>query len=182
MVTEEDIAGIVDVLGAATLAEITAVVREIEFMEGETPTPAEEVEKTCERAKTRHWLESIGTGEIMGMEPDDAEYFIPGPDAFPGYAPKLSEVLDILGLEKREPDRERVIRKFSRRLKMRVTWLSNRIGEQPADSETLKKLGEHYDDLLNLFYDYDSWIPGAFSALEEEVLALGSRLENLREG
>jgi hypothetical protein len=33
-----------------------------------------------------------------------------------------------------------------------------------------------------LFYDYDSWIPGAFSALEEEVLALGSRLENLREG
>lgn len=186
MFTEEEIVGIVDVLGAATRDEITEVVREIEFLDEDKPTSAENIEKLCSKAKSRHWLETISIEEIKGLEisPEkrESEYFILGPDAFPEYPLKLSEVLDILKLEKRELDRDKLIRKFARRLKMRITQLSNRINEIPDDSETLNKLDQQYSDLLNLFYDYDSWIPDAFSKFEDEVLNLGDKLESLKNG
>lgn len=185
MITEEEIVGIIDALGAATFEEIREIIHEIEFLNEDTNIPFEELEKLHTRAKSKHWVEMITHEEIEGISPEtmenpDEEYFIPGPDAFPEYPPRLSEALDILKLHKRELDREKLIHRFARRLKMQITRLSNKINESPEDGETLEKLDRQYSDLLNLYYDYDTWIPEAFSELEDDVLKLGEKLESLK--
>ncbi len=185
MIGEEEIVGIVDALGAVTLKEIKEIVHEIDFLNEETNTSLETVEQLCTKANSKHWLEMISCEEIEGTTPTSTEaseegFFILGPDAFPKYPPKLSEALDILKLHKRELDREKLIHRFARRLKMQITRLSNKIKESPDDGEILDKLDRQYSDLLNLYYDYDSWIPEAFSELEDDVLKLGEKLESLK--
>ncbi|MBP2030463.1 uncharacterized coiled-coil DUF342 family protein [Methanohalophilus levihalophilus] len=185
MISEEEIVGILDALGAVTFEEIKEIVHEIEFLNEDEKTIEEELEKLCNKAKSKHWIEVVSYEEIEDMSPEamenpEEEFFISGPDAFPEYPKKLSEALDILKLHKRELDREKLIHRFARRLKMQITRLSNKIKESPADGETLEKLDRQYSDLLNLYYDYDSWIPEAFAELEEDVLKLGSKLESLK--
>ncbi|MDK2893177.1 hypothetical protein [Methanohalophilus sp.] len=185
MISEKEIAGIIDALGAVTLGEIKEIVHEIEFLNEDTNTPSEEIERLCAKAKSKHWAEIITHKEIEGISPEDLqnpdeEYFILGADAFPEYPPKLSEALDILKLHKRELDREKIIHRFARRLKMKIKHLSNKINESQKDGKALKKLDKQYSDLLNLYYDYDSWIPEAFSELEDDVLKLAEKLESLK--
>jgi hypothetical protein len=184
MISEEEIVGIVDVLGASTYEEIEGIIIEMDFLNEDDKTPAETIEKLCNRANSRHWLERVTREEIEEPIPahanPDEEYFILGPDAFPEYPKNLSEALEILKLHKRELNREKLIHRFARRLKMNITRLSHKIEDETEDRKILEKLERQYSDLLTLYYDYDSWIPEAFSEFEEDVLKLGEKLESLK--
>ncbi|AKB85710.1 hypothetical protein [Methanococcoides methylutens] len=198
MVQPEEIEGMVDALGAVTYKEIVEFVQELAYTREEDVPEEEEISKLLEKAVSEHLLETITSRELSesdseaGYEVEKEEegkeeqelinYYIVGPNAFPDFPFDLSEVIDILKLDRREVDPDKLTRKFSRRLKAKITKLEHNIeafakGEDNAiDIPTLE---HRYSDLLNLYYDYDSWIEGGFPEMEEEVLAISKHIDAL---
>jgi hypothetical protein len=89
----------------------------------------------------------------------------------------------LLGLEKRELDMGKVATRFKRRLKMRTTYLENLINEvqTPAEPEYIQDLEQKYMDLVNIYYDFDTWVPDALTEIEENIFSLSARIEELKE-
>ncbi|RXG34038.1 hypothetical protein [Methanohalophilus sp. WG1-DM] len=184
MISIEELSGIIDVLGAATVHEITCTAQEITYSRDDEPPTEEDILKMCEKACSRHFLETVTCEEIIGVEnTDGAEYFILGPDAFPEYPQELSDALDLLGYEKKELDMGKVATRFKRRLKMRATHLENLINEVqiPAEPEYIQELEQKYMDLVNIYYDFDTWVPDALTEIEENIFSLSARIEELKE-
>jgi len=182
MITKDKLAGIVDVLGASTIGEIHLIAQELaEIRRLEEVSPAD-VEQLCESALGEHLIETVSSGEVEGAGSDET-YYIPGPNAFPDIPYELSEIIDILELSKREVDMSKVAKSFSSRLKQRAKRLNEKIdlfsGGAVPDSD-ISKLEQRYSDLLNLYYDYDFWLPGGISDIEDKILGVSERLEQLK--
>lgn len=198
MVHPEEIEGMVDALGAVTYKEIVELVQELAYTREEDVPEEEEISKLLEKAVSEHLLETITSGELMGPDPEEEHevekeeeeegeqelinYYIVGPNAFPDFPFDLSEVIDILKLDRREVDPDKLTRKFSRRLKARITKLKHNIEAFAKGEDTaidIPTLEHRYSDLLNLYYDYDSWIEGGIPEMEDEVLAISKQIDAL---
>jgi hypothetical protein len=142
----------------------------------------------CKKALDEHLLEAIGPDEVTytcseGSRPDGRNYYIPGPNAFPDIPFELSEAIDILVMAKREVDLERVSKSFSANLHTQAAELDGDISSLSRDGINeagLSALAERYSDILNLYYDYDSWLPGGMDGIEDELQGLSRKLEQLR--
>ena len=182
MITKDELAGIIDVLGAATIGEIQLIVQELaEIRRLEEVSPAD-VEQLCESALGEHLIETVSSEEVEGADSDEI-YYIPGPNAFPDIPYELSEIIDILELSKREVDMSKVAKSFSSRLKQRARKLNEKIDSfsgKSASDDDLTGLEKHYSDLLNLYYDFDFWLPGGMSDIEDKILGVSGRLEQLK--
>ncbi|MEL4305456.1 DUF7109 family protein [Methanococcoides sp. LMO-2] len=204
MVQPEEIEGMVDALGAVTYKEIVEFVQELAYTREEDVPEEEEISKLLEKAVSEHLLETITSGELMGSDPEEGHevekeeegkeeaeveveqelinYYIVGPNAFPDFPFDLSEVIDILKLDRREVDPDKLTRKFSRRLKARITKLEHNIEAFAKGEDTaidIPTLEHRYSDLLNVYYDYDSWIEGGFPEMEDEVLSISKQIDAL---
>ncbi|MGM0770091.1 MAG: DUF7109 family protein [Halobacteriota archaeon] len=195
MVQPKEIEGMVDALGAVTYKEIVEFVQELAYTREEDVPKEEEISKLLEKAVSEHLLETITSGELMGPDPEEEHevekeegeqelinYYIVGPNAFPDFPFDLSEVIDILKLDRREVDPDKLTRKFLRRLKARITKLEHNIEAFAKGEETaidIPTLEHRYSDLLNLYYDYDSWIKGGIPEMEDEVLAISKQIDAL---
>ena len=182
MITKDELAGIIDVLGAATIEEIHLILQELaEIRRLEAVTP-DYVEQVCESALGEHLIETVSSDEVEDGVLDEV-YYISGPNAFPDIPYELSEIFDILELSKREVDMSKVAKSFSSRLKQRAKGLNETINsflfESPIASD-ITKLEKRYSDLLNLYYDYDFWLPGGISDVEDKILGVSERLEQLK--
>ncbi len=182
MISRDELAGIIDVMGAATIDEVVSISMELSYMREEDESEEERIKKLCQKAKDQHIIETVSSDEVKDITSNDTEYFIVGPNAFPDYPSELSEIIDILELSERELDMDRVARKFARRLKARLTFLKNRINElpDPTPIDWIEELEKKYSDLLNLYYDFDSWLPELFSPMEEEVIDVSKTLDNIK--
>ncbi len=182
MITKDELAGIIDALGAATIGEINLIVQELaEIRRLGVVSPAD-VEQLCESALGEHLIEIVSSGEVVGSDPDEV-YYISGPNAFPDIPFEFSEIIDILELSKREVDMSKVAKSFSSRLKQRAKRLNEKIDSfygESANTADIPRLEKRYSDLLNLYYDFDSWLPGGISDIEEKVLGVSERLEQLK--
>ena len=182
MITKDELAGISDVLGAATIEEIHLIVQELaEIRRFEAVSPAD-VEQLCESALGEHLIETVSSEEVDDGGSDEA-YYISGPNAFPDIPYELSEIIDILELSKREVDMSKVAKSFSSRLKQRARRLNESIdslSEESASDDDFARLEKRYSDLLNLYYDYDFWLPGGMSDIEDKILGVSGRLEQLK--
>ncbi|MCL7411970.1 MAG: hypothetical protein M8350_09270 [Methanosarcinaceae archaeon] len=182
MITKDELAGIVDVLGASTIGEIHLIVQEHAEIRRLEVVGLADVEQLCQSALDEHLIETVSFEEVEGADSDET-YYISGPNAFPDIPYELSEIIDILELSKREVDMSKVAKSFSSRLKQRAKRLNEKIdmfsdGSVP-DSDILK-LEQRYSDLLNLYYDYDFWLPGGISDIEDTILGVSERLEQLK--
>ena len=182
MITKDELAGIIDALGAATIGEISLIVQELaEIRRLEVVDPGD-VEQLCESALGEHLIEIVSSGEVVAADPDEV-YYISGPNAFPDIPFEFSEIIDILELSKREVDMSKVAKSFSSRLKQRAKRLNEKIDSfdgESANAADITRLEKRYSDLLNLYYDFDSWLPGGISDIEEKVLGVSERLEQLK--
>jgi hypothetical protein len=128
-------------------------------------------------------IETVSSEEVEGADSDET-YYIPGPNAFPDIPYELSEIIDILKLSKREVDMSKVAKSFSSRLKQRAKRLNEKIdsfyGESAANIADITRLEKRYSDLLNLYYDFDFWLPGGISDIEDKILGVSERLEQLK--
>lgn len=251
MIEPEELEGIVGALGAATHEEVINVVKELAYERDEDEPLHEEIEIMCEKAVLEHLLETISSEELSEEYDkceEDVEFYILGPNAFPEYPFELSEVLDILKLDKREIDSEKLTQRYSERLKARLMELRHNIdiysenvekgrefyilGPDPfpehpfelseviailkpdrceidskkltrKNSERLKArftklknnidkcsenvegsldiptLERQYSELLNVYYDYDSWLEGGIADMENDILALSKQIDSL---
>ena len=182
MITKDELAGIIDVLGAATIEEINLIVQELAEIRRLESVTSDYVEQLCDSALGEHLIETVSSEEVEDGGADEV-YYISGPNAFPDIPYELSEIFDILELSKREVDMSKVAKTFSSRLKQRAKRLNGKIdsfsGGSVLDSD-LAMLEKRYSDLLNLYYDYDFWLPGGISDIEDKILGVSERIEQLK--
>ena len=182
MITKDELAGIIDVLGAATVEEIHLIVQELaEIRRLDAVDPAD-IEQLYESALDEHLIEIVSSEEVEGADSDEA-YYISGPNAFPDIPFELSEIIDILELSKREVNMNKVAKSFSSRLKQRAKRLNEKIDSFSGETTNvadISKLEKRYSDLLNLYYDFDFWLPGGMSDIENKILDVSGRLEQLK--
>lgn len=187
MIEPEEIEGFVDALGAVTYEEIVNAVKELAYVRNEEEPLEEGIADICKKAVSEHLIELISPEELIeNNECEEIEWkgepdlYILGPHAFPDYPFELSEIIDVLKLNKREVDPEKLTKRYSRRLKARVTKLRHNIekcakGEE--DAIDIATLEHQYSDLLNIYYDYDSWLEDSIAEMEDEILSLSKQID-----
>jgi hypothetical protein len=53
--------------------------------------------------------------------------------------------------------------------------------QTPAEPEYIQDLEQKYMDLLNIYYDFDTWVPDTLTEIEENIFSLSARIEELKE-
>lgn len=183
MLSKEELCGIIDVLGALSIGEIYSVASELYLLRGNIPLTLPSIKNICDEAEKEHLLAIVSWEEIEGLDENELSYYISGPNAFPEVPFDLSEVIDILEMEKREVDFSRVVSRFSKNLHKRIKNLEEKIdsvNKGKFNPHDLEKLEHRYSDILNQFYDYSFWLPGDMSGIEAEIQELSNRLETLK--
>lgn len=179
MISAAELTGIVYVLGAATFEEICAVEKEISDLRGPTHETGS-LNELCIEAVKEHLLESVSAEDVAGVGTNDNAYLITGPNAFPEIPPELSQVIDILKLPVRKVDMDTISKKLLKSFQKKVHGLKTKIEAVEVDSEQIKKLESKYSDLLNLYYDYDSWLPGRFETVADNLMEISKKIERLK--
>ena len=204
MITKDELAGIIDVVGAATIEEICLIVQELAEIRRLEAVSSDYVDQLCESALGEHLIETISSEEVTGVDvsggisggtggvkggctgacmASNEVYYISGPNAFPDIPFELSEIFDILELSKREVDMGKVAKSISSRLKQRTKKFNDKIDsffDESASDGDIIRLEKYYSDLLNLYYDYDFWLPGEMLDVKDRILNLSGRLEQLK--
>ncbi|WP_321420622.1 hypothetical protein [uncultured Methanomethylovorans sp.] len=179
MISAAELTGITYVLGAITFEEICAVDKEISELRDSTHE-TNALHELCIEATKEHLIESVSAEEISGTKTDENIYFITGPNAFPEIPTELSQVIDILKLSVRKVDMNIIAIKLLQNFEKRMHDLEMGISSIGSGSAEIKKLESHYSDLLNLYYDYDSWLPGRFTAVADQLMELSKKIEYLK--
>ncbi len=183
MLTKEELSGIVDALGALTLDEVQSVVKELYFMKKEDPPSSECIEDACIQSVDEHVLEVVSSEEVKDAVQSEDMYYISGPNAFPDIPFELSEVIDALELSKREVDLSRVSKRFCVNMRKRVKHLDEKVdsfNDVRIDASEFSKIESRYSTLLNLYYDFDFWLPDAMSAVDDDLQLVSKKIEQLR--
>ena len=179
MISSAELTGIIYVLGALTFEEICAVEKEISELRASDHDTGS-LNELCIKAIKEHLLESVSAEDVYGEATSDDAYFITGPNAFPEIPPELSQVIDILKLPVRKVDMDTIAIKLLKSLQQKIHRLDVKIGNIDGDSKDIKKLESKYSDLLNLYYDYDSWLPGKFGSVVADLMEISKKLECLK--
>lgn len=180
MISAAELTGIVYVLGAVTFEEICAVDQEIAELRGSVYGTSS-MQELCTEAVQDHLLESVAAEDVCGAEADGTTYFIAGPNAFPEIPPELSQIIDILNLSMRKVDMGIIATKLLQNFRKRIHRLEIKIGSIEGNNEEIQKLESQYSDLFNLYYDYDSWLPGRFEAAAERLMEISKKIEHLKQ-
>lgn len=180
MISAAELTGITYVLGAVTFEEICAVDKEISELRDSTHE-TNALNELCIEAADEHLIEPVSAEEISGKKTDENIYFITGPNAFPEIPTELSQVIDILKLSVRKVDMDVIAMKLLQNFEKRMHDLEMGISSIGSGSAGIKKLESHYSDLLNLYYDYDSWLPGRFAAVADHLMELSKKIECLKQ-
>jgi len=133
MFTPDELAGVVDLFGALTRAELTEALSELAYRQGET-VPDDAVD------------EAIDAFALVTVERDDDEDLLaPGPSAFPTLPEGAEDLPHILDVEARSVDRSVVGRAAERRL--RADAARAVANDEPARAA----------ELLDVSYDLEAW-------------------------
>lgn len=180
MISDAELTGIVNVLVAVTFEEICAIDKEISELRGCKIHPIDELQQLCSQALEEHLLESVFAEDVEEAKIDTNIFFITGPNAFPEIPPELSEVIDILKLSPRKVNMDNIEKKLLKDFKKRIRELEKKIGDVDSGKEDIHKIEAFYSDLLNLYYDYDSWLPGKFKNISNQLMKISQKIEQTK--
>jgi hypothetical protein len=156
------LAGVVDLFGALTRAELERALEELAYKQGVDPPDPEVVD----RATERYALVAYRTGSVDGERSEDGdeetELLVPGPSAFPALPPGAGDLPHIMDAVEREVDREAVERAAEERFRADVARAL-----ASGDDELVGRL-------LDVSYDLDAW--------GLDLSELRARLDDAREG
>jgi len=106
--TPDELAGVVDLFGALTRAELGQGLAELAFKRGQQYDP-DEFEKAIEEARRSYHLVAVDATSVTGMDadtPDESEALAVGPAAFPTLPDGASDLPHILDVSERHLDEE----------------------------------------------------------------------------
>ncbi len=179
MISAAELTGITYILGAVTFDEICAVEKEISYLRNSIHETSS-LKEICIEALKEHLLESVSAEDVSGAGIADNIYFITGPKAFPEIPPELSQVIDILKLSVRKVNMDTVSMKLLKSFQKKVHGFKTKIESIEVGSKEIKGLETEYSDMLNLYYDYDSWAPGRFETVAYNLMEISKKLEALK--
>ncbi|MBU2617954.1 MAG: hypothetical protein KKI07_04680 [Euryarchaeota archaeon] len=173
MITIEELAGVVEVLGFTNEDELYAIFKELAFLREHKAPPKNKIRELIKRAMKEHWIEVV-----HGTE------FIVGPCAFPEVPDGLSEIIDVLEIDaNRKIDWSEVASAKTAELKSEITALSKRIAalrRKRASKKRITELENEYQRLLELYYDFEFWLPCDLSRVREALSLVSKALESLK--
>ncbi|PSP98738.1 hypothetical protein BRC89_06770 [Halobacteriales archaeon QS_4_70_19] len=152
----DDLAGIADLFGGLTRAELGEALEELAFRKGVEPPP----EAAVDGAVREYALVAYprdGTGD------DSESLLVPGPAAFPTLPDGVADLPHILDVESRAIDRDELGRAVEERFR-------GDVARAVADEDA-----ELVERLLDVSYDLETWGPVDLGDLRE-------RLDDAREG
>ncbi|MDD2666057.1 MAG: hypothetical protein PHD13_00895 [Methanocellales archaeon] len=171
MISLEELAGVVEVLGITNEEELYAIFKELIFSrEGRIPS-RKKVKEVIGRAIKEHWIEAVHGSEL-----------IVGPCAFPEVPDDLSEVIDILEIDVNRKIEWDASAKIAE-LKSEVETFSKRIDaqmEREASKKQIIELKNEYQRLMGLCYDFEFWLTTDLTTIKAELRALSQKLESLK--
>ena len=138
--SSDELAGLVDMFGALTRAELEEALVELAFRRGEERDPAD-FASAVEEARASYHLVEFEPAE--GAEP----VFVPGPVAFPELPSGAADVPHILAVEERSVDREAAGVAAAERFRVEAARVV-----AAGDEERTR-------ELLDVSYELEAWAP-----------------------
>lgn len=134
----DELAGIVDLFGGLTRAELCGACVELAYKAGDEREPAEFEPVVADAVASYH---------LVAVERDDAELLVPGPVAFPELPAAAEDLPHILDIETRAVDPEARAEAAETRFR--------------ADAARAVEAGdaEAIAELLDVSYELDVWAP-----------------------
>jgi hypothetical protein len=163
----DEAAGIVDLFGGLTRAELAEALEELAFRRGVEPPPDDRIDQVVRAyALVEYPREDGGAAGAEsgddGTTSDAAPLLVPGPSAFPTLPDGAADLPHILDIESRAVDRERLGRAVEERFRGDVA--------RAVANEDEVLVGR----LLDVSYDLETWGP-------VELGELRARLDDARE-
>jgi hypothetical protein len=147
----DELAGVVDLFGALTQAELGEALAELAYKQGETYDPDGFITE-IETAVDRYHLVELDAGLVT-----NESVLVPGPGAFPALPPGAADLAHILGIDPRTVDRstagEAVLDRFR------------------ADAAAAVESGDHgrVERLLDVSYELEAWADVDLSAERDHL-------------
>jgi len=149
--THDELAGVVDLFGALTRAELTAALDELAFKRGQ------DVDEAALGSAIESAIDAYALVEYQPAESAEPLVAV-GPTAFPTLPPNAEDLPHILDYDRRSVDRDRLAEQVSHRLTSDA--------KATADAADAARAAE----LLDVSYDIEAWASvdteGVRSALE----------------
>ncbi|WP_224447514.1 DUF7109 family protein [Haloprofundus salilacus] len=166
--TYDELAGVVDLFGALTHAELAAALDELAYKQG-SETDVEALSEAVDAAIEEYYLvEYVATADDRSVETSDPgrrageeETFVTvGPAAFPSIPTNAEDLPHILDVPRREVDRTALGEQVRERLAAEV--------EAAAEDDDEERLERLYD----VTYDLDAWASVETDAIREQLVTL----------
>jgi hypothetical protein len=173
MIPVEELAGVVEVLGVTNEDELYSIFKELTFFRKCKIPSRKNVKELIDHAIKEHWIEAVhGSGIIVG------------PCAFTEVPDDLSEVIDILEIDTdRKIDWNKVSSVKTTELKSEVEALSkkmDRLRGKITSKKQITELENEYNRLMQLYYDFEFWLPIDLAMAKEELRRLSKEMESLK--
>jgi hypothetical protein len=148
----DDLAGVVDLFGALTRAELDRALSELDFRAGEDDP--DDHGDAVRRAVGDYYLVEASPATVEGLE---GPAFVAGPVAFPRLPDHATDLPHLLDVPDRTVDREALAEEVAARLRDEATAVA-------ADGDS-----ERAAVLLNVTYDAEAWAPLELDGVRETL-------------
>jgi hypothetical protein len=180
MLTIEELSGIVEVMVVVFEEEIIDIAQELAYLRDDETPDLEDLSQLIASAMKIHWLEPIpSTAVFNSNSPQSSMLYIAGPASFGTVPPELSEIMDTIEFEGcRSFDwgmvTSNIIPDMSRKLDRLEALVEDAAGG-------IEKAETKYSELLNLYYDYDFWLPDGLPGIGGRLENISQRLKEIKE-
>ena len=142
--TADELAGVVDLFGGLTPGELERALAELAFRTDGGSVDDDDLEESIEQALSAFAIVRYDSCE---KETPDESLLVAGPTAFPSTPEYAEDLPHVLGVDRRQIDRERVGDQTKERF---VAAVDDALEEDERD---------RIDDLLEVSYDIEAWAP-----------------------
>jgi hypothetical protein len=181
MLTLEELSGIVEVMVVLSEEEIMEIATELAFMRDEEVPELDDLTDLIMSALKTHWLESIPQTALCYSQ-NGSWFYIAGPASFGTVPPEMSEIMDVFELSGcRSFDWELISSDIIATMSNKVERLKSIVEDVADGAVILEKAEVEYSELLNMYYDYDFWLPDGLLDIGERLETISVRLRELKE-
>ncbi len=181
MLTLEELSGIVEVMVVLSEEEIFEIAQEIAYMRDEEIPDLDDIRQLIMSAFSAHWLESISSTAVCNPSAREIHY-IAGPASFGSVPPEFSEIMEIFEFDGcRLFDWEMVASDIINKMSRKVSNLESLLEDVEDGYVVSEKAEAEYSDLINLYYDYNFWLPDGLLGIGISLEKISQRLSELKE-
>jgi hypothetical protein len=157
----DEVAGIADLFGGLTRAELAEALEELAFRRGVEPPPEDRIDQVVRAYSLVEYPRGGENADGADGSTSDAEpLLVPGPSAFPTLPDGAADLPHILDIESRSVDREQLGRAVEERFR-------GDVARAVADEDEVL-VGR----LLDVSYDLETWGPVELGDLRERLDAV----------